>query len=73
MTNLEFFELVKKHMKDYSAANGYTSCKIYKGKRNSICFEKKVDFYTVDIAFQWQTISNNEIQYFSILSISKIV
>lgn len=71
MTNLEFFELVKKHMKDYFAANGYTSCKIYKGKRNSICFEKKVDFYTVDIAFQWQTISNNEIQYFSILSISK--
>lgn len=73
MTNLEFFEIVKIHMKDYFVSNGYTSCKIYKGKRNSICFEKKVEFYTVQIAFQWQTLSNNERQYFSILSISKIL
>ena len=60
-------------MKNYFVSNGYTSCKIYKGKRNCICFEKKVEFYTIQIAFQWQIISNNEIQYFSILSISKIL
>lgn len=57
MTNIEFFQIVKENMKEYFANNGYTNCKIYKGKRNSICFEKKVEFYTVDISFNWQTSS----------------
>lgn len=57
MTNIEFFKIVKENMKEYFANNGYTECKIYKGKRNSICFEKKVEFYTVDISFNWQTSS----------------
>lgn len=59
MTNIEFFKIVKENMKEYFANNGYTECKIYKGKRNSICFEKKVEFYTVDIAFHWQTFCDN--------------
>lgn len=57
MTNIEFFKIVKENMKEYFANNGYKECKIYKGKRNSICFEKKVEFYTVDISFNWQTSS----------------
>ena len=31
MTNLEFFEVIKKNMKEYFLSNGYTICKIYKG------------------------------------------
>lgn len=57
MTNIEFFEIVKETMKEYFASYGYTDCKIYKGKRNAICFEKKVEFYTVYIEFHWQTFS----------------
>lgn len=60
MTNIEFFQIVKENMKEYFANNGYTDCKIYKGKRNSICFEKKVEFYTVDISFNWQTSSHKK-------------
>lgn len=56
MTNMEFFQIVKENMREYFANNGYADCKIYKGKRNAICFEKKVDFYTVYIEFHWQTL-----------------
>jgi len=71
MTNLEFFEVIKKNMKEYFLSNGYTICKIYKGRRNAICFEKKVEFYIVYIEFRWQTIEeeSNE-HYFTIGFIS---
>ena len=54
MTNLEFFEVIKKNMKEYFVSKGYTKCRIYKGRRNAICFEKEVEFYTVYIEFHWQ-------------------
>lgn len=70
MTNLEFFDVVKNHMKEYFSENGYSKCKIYKGRRNAICFEKKVEFYIVDIEFNWQTINETSIEHYFTIGFS---
>jgi len=63
MNNSDFFDLVKHNMKDYFISKGYSKCKTYKGKRNAICFEKDVDFYTIYIEFHWQTFTDTPDTY----------
>lgn len=71
MNNIIFFDLVKQNLRDFFTSKGYDKCKIYKGKRNAICFEKDVDFYTIYIEFHWQTFKDSTDVYdFSIGFIS---
>ncbi len=63
MTELEFYKTVQNEISDFFFNIGYKKCKIKKGKRHSICFEKETEKYTIPIDIQFLGLINGKYRF----------
>lgn len=63
MTEYEFYKIVKNEISEVFFNIGYKKCKIKKGKRHSICFEKETEKYKIPIDIQFLGLINSKYRF----------